>query len=186
MGEFKVGVKFCHLHTKLTKWHVHPAKTLMSLDIRPVWSASSLSAWRKLGSLATHWAHSKDSESLHWAHTHFIGFVMRWLLYLIVWVRKQVFIVGFVDSFSQTWSFMVASLRLNFFFVLHKSFFFFFVLFYTKGHKDILQTFDEKLWSFKVHARRRQWVSLQSSPIFQNMASDQNLQFVLNIENKNL
>ena len=28
----------------------------------PVWSESSLSAWRKLGSLATHWAHSEDSD----------------------------------------------------------------------------------------------------------------------------
>ena len=32
------------------------------LGIRPVWSESSLSAWRKLGSLATHWAHSEDSD----------------------------------------------------------------------------------------------------------------------------
>ena len=32
-----------------TKWHVRPAKTQISLDIRPVWSESSLSAWRKLG-----------------------------------------------------------------------------------------------------------------------------------------
>ena len=31
-------------------------------SIRPVWSESSLSAWRKLGSLATHWAHSEDSD----------------------------------------------------------------------------------------------------------------------------
>ena len=30
--------------------------------IRPVWSESSLSAGRKLGSLATHWAHSEDSD----------------------------------------------------------------------------------------------------------------------------
>ena len=29
--------------------------------IRPVWSESLLSAWRNLGSLATHWAHSEDS-----------------------------------------------------------------------------------------------------------------------------
>ena len=29
---------------------------------RPVWSESSLSAWRKLVSLATHWAHSEDSD----------------------------------------------------------------------------------------------------------------------------
>ena len=48
--------------TKPTKWHVRPAKTQISLGIRPVWSESSLSAWRKLGSLATHWAHSEDSN----------------------------------------------------------------------------------------------------------------------------
>ena len=34
----------------------------ISLGIRPVWSESSLSAWRKLESLATHWVHSKDSD----------------------------------------------------------------------------------------------------------------------------
>ena len=38
------------------------AKTQISLGIRPVWLESSLSAWRKLGSLATHWAHSEDSD----------------------------------------------------------------------------------------------------------------------------
>ena len=47
--------------TKPTKWHVRPAKNQISLGIRPVWSESSLSAWRKHGSLATHWAHSEDS-----------------------------------------------------------------------------------------------------------------------------
>ena len=41
---------------------VRPAKTQISLGIRPVWSESSLSAWRKLGTLATHWAHSGDSD----------------------------------------------------------------------------------------------------------------------------
>ena len=41
---------------------VRPAKTQISLGIRPVWSESSLSAWRKPGSLATHWAHSEDSD----------------------------------------------------------------------------------------------------------------------------
>ena len=40
--------------TKPTKWHVRPAKTQISLGIRPVWSEFSLSAWRKLESLATH------------------------------------------------------------------------------------------------------------------------------------
>ena len=48
--------------TKPTKWHVRQAKTQINLGIHPVWSKSSLSAWRKLGSLATHWMHSEDSD----------------------------------------------------------------------------------------------------------------------------
>ena len=35
-------------------------------SIYPVWSESSLSAWRKLGFLATHWAHSEDSDQTGW------------------------------------------------------------------------------------------------------------------------
>ena len=45
-----------------TKWPMHPGKTQISLGICPVWSQSSLSAWRKLGSLATHRAYNKDSD----------------------------------------------------------------------------------------------------------------------------
>ena len=45
---------------------VRPAKTQISLGIRPVWSESSLSAWRKLGSLATHLVHSEDSDQTGW------------------------------------------------------------------------------------------------------------------------
>ena len=41
---------------------LRPAKTQISLGICPVWSESSQSTWRKLGSLATHWAHSEDSD----------------------------------------------------------------------------------------------------------------------------
>ena len=76
------------LMIKPTKWHVHPAKTQISLGIRPVQSESLLSAWRKLGSLATHWVHSEDSDQtgrmprLIWVfagHSHFVGFVMWWL-----------------------------------------------------------------------------------------------------------
>ena len=48
--------------SKPTKWHVRPAKTQISLGILPVGSEYSLSAWRRLGSLATHWAHSEDSD----------------------------------------------------------------------------------------------------------------------------
>ena len=77
---------------KLCKWvtswqnpqnDVCPAKTKISLGIRPVWSESSLSAWWKLGPLATHWVHSEDWSdwgdaqadlSLHWAHMPFCCF----------------------------------------------------------------------------------------------------------------
>ena len=68
---------------------VHPAKTQISVGICPVWSESSLSAWRKLGSLATHWAHSEDwsawadAPTHHWAHTHFVGFLMSQLNWLL-------------------------------------------------------------------------------------------------------
>ena len=47
---------------KINNVVVRPAKTQISLGIRPVWSESSLSAWRKFGSLATQWAHSEDSD----------------------------------------------------------------------------------------------------------------------------
>ena len=72
-------------HDKTNKMSVRQAKTQISLGIRPVWSESLLSAWRNLGSLVTHWAHSEDWSdwadaqadlSLHWAHSHFVGFVM--------------------------------------------------------------------------------------------------------------
>ena len=75
---------------KPTKCHVRPAKTQISLGIRPGWLESSLSAWRKLGSLATHlalnedwsdWADTKADPSLHWVHSHFVGFVTRRLIF---------------------------------------------------------------------------------------------------------
>ena len=79
-------MKIAHINrlmTRPTMWPVCPAKTQISLGIRPVWSESSLSAWRKLGSLATLWAHSKDWSdwvdaqadlSLRWAHMSFCWF----------------------------------------------------------------------------------------------------------------
>ena len=49
-------------HDKTNRMSVRPANTQISLGIRPVWSESSMSAWRKLRSLATHWAQSEDSD----------------------------------------------------------------------------------------------------------------------------
>ena len=52
--------------TKPTKRAVHLAKTQISLGICPVWSESSLSAWRYFGSLATHKADREDWSG--WAY----------------------------------------------------------------------------------------------------------------------
>ena len=67
-------------HDKTNKMTVHPAKTQISQGIRPVWLETLLSAWRKIGSLAIHWAHSEDSDQtgrmpkLIWAHRSFCWF----------------------------------------------------------------------------------------------------------------
>ena len=93
------------------KWHVRPAKTQLSLGIHRVWSRSSLSACRKLGSLATHSVQSKDSYQagqmprLIWIFAgrtrHFVVFIMRCLICsskeiififsLIMKIRAQLF-----------------------------------------------------------------------------------------------
>ena len=48
-------------YDKTNKMTVRPAKTDQP-GHPPVWSESSLSAWWKFGSLATHWAHNEDSD----------------------------------------------------------------------------------------------------------------------------
>ena len=68
-----------HYTTKSTKWPVCQAK-------------SSTYAWRRLGSLATHWALREDSDQTKWVPRlicvfagrtgHFDGFVMQRILYL--------------------------------------------------------------------------------------------------------
>ena len=81
------------LLTKPTKWHVRIAKTQISLCICPVWSESLLSAWRKLGSLATHWAQAKTlvrlgALSFCW-FCHEAAHLFRWptFLKMISWNR---------------------------------------------------------------------------------------------------
>ena len=49
-------------HDKTNKMSVCPAKTQISLGIRPVWSEASLSAWSNLGPLATHGGHREDAD----------------------------------------------------------------------------------------------------------------------------
>ena len=45
---------------------MRPAKTQISLSICLVWSESLLSAWGKLGSFATHWVLSENSDQTGW------------------------------------------------------------------------------------------------------------------------
>ena len=54
--------KFEPPHDKINKNGMCTSEDSDQLGIRPVWSVFSLSAWRKLGPLATHWAHSEDSD----------------------------------------------------------------------------------------------------------------------------
>ena len=89
MTHWCIQLKYEPLMTKPTKWHVCPAKTLISLGIRQVRSESSLSAWRKLRSLASHWAHSEDSDQT-WRTCHFVGFVLMRLIWVIRFFRHQV------------------------------------------------------------------------------------------------
>ena len=92
--------------TKPTKWHVHPAKTQISLGIRQSRSAwafaqsdqSSLSAWI----LWSDWAAAQADPSLQWAHSHFVGFVMKRLISVIPNQKELLFRVR-VDRFTKYW-----------------------------------------------------------------------------------
>ena len=117
--------------TKPTKWPMCPAKTPISLGIHPVWSESSLSGWRKLGSLATHWAHSEGSVQTGWVprliwvfagHTgHFVKFChtvahiivsLQWIAKTLIkrrqcagWSVSLLFAYGIQQVFIMTWLF---------------------------------------------------------------------------------
>ena len=99
-------------HDKTNKLAVRPTKTQISLGIRPVWSESSLSAWRKLGSFATHWAHSEDSDQtgrpprLIWV---FVGFIMSRLLFrhsCSGLVERKISQMGLIYMYMSLWSSM--------------------------------------------------------------------------------
>ena len=110
--QFLLFYDLSHLMTKPTKWHVRPAKTRISLSLRQVWSASSLSAWRKLGSLATHWVHNEESDqtgwmaaqadpSLRWAHSQFVGFCHEAAHRMKL---KLMSIISYFDSWLGAWA----------------------------------------------------------------------------------
>ena len=75
---------------------VRPEKTQISLGILPVWSESSLSAWRNLRAWATHWAQSEDSDQT--------GRMPR-LIWVFAGRTLIVLVLSFRGSFSsKTWS----------------------------------------------------------------------------------
>ena len=90
------------LMIKSTKW-LYAQRRLRSAWVSAQSDQSSLSAWRKLGSLVTHWVHSEDSDQtgriprLIWVFAGrtcpFVGFVMRWLIYKNVHILEELFIM---------------------------------------------------------------------------------------------
>ena len=85
-------------HDKTNKVSVRPAKTQISLGIRPVWSVFAVrmkkpwaltypmsAQWR----LWSDWADAQADLSLRWVHTHFVGFVMRRLNHIKVAERNR-------------------------------------------------------------------------------------------------
>ena len=91
---YVAGLTWAHTQTWAASWQnqqngmCSPAKTQISLGIRPVWSESSLFAWRKLGSLATHWVHSEDSDHTGWMPMLIWVFAGRTVI-LLVFVRRR-------------------------------------------------------------------------------------------------
>ena len=77
-----INIHLSRLMTKPAKWHVRPAKTQISLGIRPVWSESSLSAF------FMRTAKTGRMPRLIWVFAgrtcHFVGFVMRQLMFTIL------------------------------------------------------------------------------------------------------
>ena len=80
-------------HDKTNNVAVRPGKTQISLGIRSVWLESSMSAWRKLGSLAIHWAHSEDSDQNGWMPRLIWVFAGRTLILLVLSCRGSACLV---------------------------------------------------------------------------------------------
>ena len=76
-------------HDKTNKMAVSPAKTKISLGISPVWSVFTVrktTPWVLSYTLSTQqglwsdWVDAQSDLSLNWAHSHFVGFVMKQLI----------------------------------------------------------------------------------------------------------
>ena len=104
---FSLSRKVCNVSrpvTKPIKWHVRPAKTQISLGIRPVWSESSLCAqWVAKDPSFLH-ADSEYSDQTWWMPRliwvfawrtgHFVGFLMRWLMYVVIYIHRNILLTN--------------------------------------------------------------------------------------------
>ena len=98
-GYEMIGYRSPHKYSsnRAASWQNQQNGICAQRRLRSSWASaqsdqSSLSAWRKLGSLANHWAHSEDSyqtgpiSRLIWVIAgrtcHFVGFVVRRLIIL--------------------------------------------------------------------------------------------------------
>ena len=107
----KCQVQMSRLMTKPTKWLVHPAKTQITLGVRPDWSESSLCAhWVAKDPMFLH-AKSEDSDQtgqmprLIWVFVgctcHFVCFVMRRLrFYFVASIQYSLLILFWHNSIS--------------------------------------------------------------------------------------
>ena len=90
MRIWKDGFEWQFLQCLGSLWYIHHNLSHLMTKPTKVRSESSLSAWRKLGSLSTHSVHSQDWSDwaedqadpiVCWAHSHFVGFVMKRLIF---------------------------------------------------------------------------------------------------------
>ena len=99
-------------HDKTNNVAVRPAKTRISLGIRPVWSVFAV-RMKKVGILSypmsaqrrlwSDWADAQADLSLRWAHTHFVGFVMSRLISKTPKISNIYMHLQFIQTTSNIW-----------------------------------------------------------------------------------
>ena len=78
---------------------MRPAKTQISLGIRPVWSVFAEPCRQRR--LWSDWADAQADRSLRWAHTHFVGFVMSRLSY-VFWQVSNFHLISFLWTIKKS------------------------------------------------------------------------------------
>ena len=89
-----------HLMIKPIKRHVCPVKTQIGLGICPVWSVFAV-RMKKLGSLVTHWAHSKESDQTGWMPRLIWVFTGCTVIFWFCHVVAQMLHVGLMHHMSR-------------------------------------------------------------------------------------